>query len=130
MKKDPKKVEAGKRLAEYNHRKREELKMQKSEGKQVEPMLTSSQCYGIEAVLAVGVIGVLAIMFTKPRKEKSMPSTTLYLLSNPLRLTRLKWSKFLLYYKMDKKSIVNDLYHASIISAFSVGCSIIGKKKY
>ena len=36
--KDPKKVEAGKRLAEYNHRKREELKTQK--GKQVEPMLT------------------------------------------------------------------------------------------
>ena len=28
--KDPKKVEAGKRLAEYNRRKREELKAQKS----------------------------------------------------------------------------------------------------
>ena len=53
-KKQPKKVEAGKRLAEYNHRKREELKVQKSESKQV---LTSIQCYGIGAVLAVGVIG-------------------------------------------------------------------------
>ena len=40
MTKDPKKVEVGKRLAECNHRKREELKAQKS--KQVEPMLTSS----------------------------------------------------------------------------------------
>ena len=40
MTKDPKKVEAGKRLAEYNHRKREELKVQKSK---VEPKLTSSQ---------------------------------------------------------------------------------------
>ena len=49
--KDPKKVEAGKRLAEYNHRKREELKVQK--GKQIESMLTSSQCYGIGVVLAV-----------------------------------------------------------------------------
>ena len=48
--KDPKKVEVGKRLAEYNRRKREELKEQKSE---VEPKLTSSQ-YGIGAVLAVG----------------------------------------------------------------------------
>ena len=52
--KDPKKVEVGKRLAEYNRRKREELKGQKSE---VEPKLTSSTCYGIGAVLAVGVIG-------------------------------------------------------------------------
>ena len=48
MTKDPKKVEAGKRLAEYNHRKREELTVQKSE------VLTLSQCYSIGAVLAVG----------------------------------------------------------------------------
>ena len=57
--KDPKKVEAGKRLVESNRRKREELKVQKSESKQVEPMLTLSQCYGIGAVLAVGVVGSL-----------------------------------------------------------------------
>ena len=43
--KDLKKVEAGKRLAEYNGKKRKE---QKSE---------VNQYYGIEAVLAVGVIG-------------------------------------------------------------------------
>ena len=35
--KDPEKVEEGKRLPEYNRRKREELKAQKSERKQVEP---------------------------------------------------------------------------------------------
>ena len=29
---------------------------------------------------------------------------------------------------MDKKSIVNDLYHASLISAFTVGYSMLGKK--
>ena len=45
----------------YNHRKREELKAQKN--KQVEPMLTSSTCYGIGAVLAVGVIGGLGYYF-------------------------------------------------------------------
>ena len=49
--KNPKKVEAGKRLAEYNHKKRE---VQKS--KQVEHI---SQYYGIGAVIAVGVIGGL-----------------------------------------------------------------------
>ena len=47
MTKDPKKVEVGKRLAEYNGRKRE---AQKSE------VLTSSQYYSIGAVLAVEVI--------------------------------------------------------------------------
>ena len=40
----------------------------------------------------------------------------------------LKWSKSLLYYKMDKKSIENDVHHASLISAFAVGYSILGKK--
>lgn len=29
---------------------------------------------------------------------------------------------------MDKKSIVNDLYHASVISAFAIGYSLLGKK--
>ena len=29
---------------------------------------------------------------------------------------------------MDKKSTVNDLYHASLISAFAVGYSMLGKK--
>ena len=46
--KDPKKVEVDKRLAEFNCKKGEELKAQKSK---VEPML---QYYSIGAVLAVG----------------------------------------------------------------------------
>ena len=29
---------------------------------------------------------------------------------------------------MDKKSIVNDLYHASLIAFFAVGYSMLGKK--
>ena len=29
---------------------------------------------------------------------------------------------------MDKKSTVNDLYHASLIAVFTVGCSALGKK--
>ena len=65
MTKDPKKVEAGKRLAEYNHRKREELKAQNSESKQV---LTSSQCYSIGAVLALGVIGGLGYYIYQAKK--------------------------------------------------------------
>ena len=49
--KDPKKVEAGKRLAAHSHRKREEqAQEQKSR---------VNQYYGIGVVLAVGVIGGL-----------------------------------------------------------------------
>ena len=62
MTKEPKKVEEGKRLAEYNRRKREELKAQKSE------VLTSSQYYGIGAVLAVGVIGGLGHYLYQAKK--------------------------------------------------------------
>ena len=40
----------------------------------------------------------------------------------------MKWNKFLPYYKMDKKSIVNDFYQAAVISVFAVGYSMLGKK--
>ena len=49
--KNPKKVEAGKRLAESNHKKREEKKQSKLEVSGV------NQYYGIGAVLALRVIG-------------------------------------------------------------------------
>ena len=68
--KRPKKVEAGKRLAEYNRRKREKLKVQKSESKQV---LTSSQCYGIGAVLAVGVIGGIGYYLYQAKVNAVVP---------------------------------------------------------
>ena len=55
--KNPKKVEAGKRLAGYNCRKKEELKAQKSEV-QVQKSEVS-QYYSIGAVIAVCVIGGL-----------------------------------------------------------------------
>ena len=63
--KDPKKVAVHRRLAEYNRKKREELKAQKSEA---EPKLTSSSCYGIGAVLAVGVIGGLGYYLYHAKK--------------------------------------------------------------
>ena len=69
--KDPKKIEAGRRLAEYNRRKREELKVQKS--KQVEPMLDSSMCYGIRAVLAVGVICSLGYYVYQAKVNNVVP---------------------------------------------------------
>ena len=69
MTKYPREVEAGKRLAEYNHRNREELKAQKGESRQVEPMLT----YGIGAVLAVGVIGGLGYYLYQAKVNNIVP---------------------------------------------------------
>ena len=51
--KNPKKVEAGKRLAESNHKKREAKKQAKLE------VIGVNQYYGIGAVLALGIIGGL-----------------------------------------------------------------------
>ena len=51
--KKTKKVEVGERMAEYNNRKREELKSK--------PKLTSSQYYGTGAIVAIG--------FTRSKEE-------------------------------------------------------------
>ena len=69
-------------------------------------MLTSSQCYGIGAVLAVGVIGGLGYYVYQAKKGEVNAVKTLYLLSNPLRLTSLKWSNCII----NGQDIVNDLY--------------------
>ena len=65
---DPNKVKAGKRLAEYNHKKREELKAQKSEGPS-----GVSQYYGIGVILAVGVIGSLGYYLYKAKEGEVPP---------------------------------------------------------
>ena len=61
---NPKKVKAGKRLAEYNHKKREELKEQKSE----EQKSDVSQYYSSGAVIALGVIGGLGYCLYQAKK--------------------------------------------------------------
>ena len=58
--KDPKKVEAGKRLAAINHEKREEVQNSRV-----------SQYYGIGAVLAVGVIGGLGYYIYQTKKGQA-----------------------------------------------------------
>ena len=60
--KNPKKVEAGERLAEHNCRKREELKAQAQEQSGV------NQYYSIGAVLAVGVICGLGYYIYRTKK--------------------------------------------------------------
>ena len=67
--KNPKKVEAGKRLAESNHKKREAKKQAKLEASRV------NQYYGIGAVLALGVIGGLGyyIYRTKKGEQQNNP---------------------------------------------------------
>ena len=69
--KDPKKIEEGKRLAEYNHKKREEwAKGQKIEN---EPKLTLSQYYGVGAVIAIGALGILGYCIYQSKKGDTQP---------------------------------------------------------
>ena len=68
--KDPKKVEAGKRLAAINHKKREAKK--REEQAQLEK-IGVNQYYGIGAVLAVGVIGGLGY-YIYPTKKGEVPN--------------------------------------------------------
>ena len=60
--KNPKKVEAGKRLAESNHKRRKAKKQAKLEASGV------NQYYGIGAVIALGVIGGLGYYIYQSKK--------------------------------------------------------------
>ena len=97
--KDPKKVEAGKRLAAVNHKKREVKK--REEQVQLERATSGvNQYYGIGAVIALGVIGSLGYYNYWSKKgggEKSNLQTCNEMI--PLRLTSLRWIKSFLYYK-------------------------------
>ena len=64
--KNPKKVEAGKRLAESNHKKREAKKQAKLEAGGV------NQYYGIGAVIALGVIGGLGYYIYRSKKGEQL----------------------------------------------------------
>ena len=70
---------------------------------------------------------VLVITFISLRKESNKIILN-HTHNRKHRPTSLRWNKSFLYYKMDKKSIVNDFYQASVISVFAVGYSMLGKK--
>ena len=71
--KNPKKVEAGKRLAAHNHRRREE---QREEQAKLEKIASGvSQYYGIGAVIALGVIGGLGYYIYQTKKGSNLYQT-------------------------------------------------------
>ena len=87
--KDPKKVEAGNRLAEWNRKNRKELRNTKqpkdspqevnnNEDKQ-ESGISSTQCYGIGAIVVVAVAGVVVYqVWGNPSNKVSSNSNSLY----------------------------------------------------
>ena len=88
-----------------------------------------NQYYRIGAVLALGVIGGLGYYIYQTKKVEQPQKIILnHTLKHNHRPTSLRWIKSFLYYKMDKKSIVNDLYQAAVISVLAVGYSMLGKK--
>ena len=76
--KNPKKVEAGKRLAESNRKKREAKKREEQAKLEASRV---NQCYGIGAVIALGVIGGLGYYIYRsekgeqPEQNKPHPQT-------------------------------------------------------
>ena len=98
--KNPKKVEAGKRLAENNRKKREAKK--REEQAKLEKSRVN-QYYRIGAVIALGVIGGLGYYIYQPRKESNFQTHNKIILNHTLRRncrpTHLRWIKSLLYYK-------------------------------
>ena len=70
---------------------------------------------------------VLVITFVSLRKESNHNETILNDNHNH-KPTSLRGIKSFLYYKMDKNSIVNDLYQAAVISVLAVSYSMLGKK--
>ena len=89
MTKDPKKVEEGKRLAEWNHQNREKLKSQS------EPKLISSPYYSAGAIVAIGALGVLRYYIYQSKKTpKETPVARLMKLwfTDP-RTISLEWSR-------------------------------------
>ena len=88
-----------------------------------ESKLTLSQYYGVGAVMAVGALGILVTLVHRSKEGDVTPVQP----SEPLTHKSSKWSN-LLDYKMDKKSIVNDLCQTAIVSVFVMGYSMLGKK--
>ena len=85
--KDPKKVEQGKKLAEYNRKKKEELKEQKKnerEGENSAVNLTSTQCcYGIGAFAVAGAIIIIGYQVWKSKKKEVESFTHNPIIHNP-----------------------------------------------
>ena len=72
---------------------------------------------------------LLVITFTNSRLQRRLQFTNpRRIRSNSLKTPANKFEMDQTIIKMDKKSTVNDLHQAAVISAFSIGYSMLGKK--
>ena len=68
--KDPEKIKVGKRLVEYNRRKREELAQMKTQKSESEAKLSY---YSVGAIVATGVLGVIGYYIYQSKTPKENP---------------------------------------------------------
>ena len=90
--KNPKKVEAGKRLAEHNCKKREEWR--KEEAKLEKTTSGVNQYYGIGAVIALGVIGGLGYYIYWSKKGPAPTEVMMPVSQQPRPQMQLQTNKF------------------------------------
>ena len=91
--KNPKKVEASKRLAAHNRRRREEKK--REEQTQLEKTTSRvNQYYGIRAVIALGVIGGLGYYIYQSRKGPTPREVTMPISQQPCPQAQPQSNKF------------------------------------
>ena len=89
--KNPKKVEAGKRLAEHNRKKREAKK--REEQAQLE-RIGVNQYYGIGAVIALGVIGGLGYYIYWSKKGDATREVTMPVSQQPCPQAQAQTNRF------------------------------------
>ena len=90
--KDPKKVEAGKRLAAINRKKRE---VKREEQAQLEKTTSGvNQYYGIRAVIALGVIGGLGYYIYQSRKGLTPREVMMPVSQQPRPQAQVQTNKF------------------------------------
>ena len=115
-------------MAEFNHRKKEEL-AQEVKAKENKTKLS----YGVRAVMAVGALGLLGYYIYQrdsPGDNNATKVTPVRSMEVQTQVNKFEMSN-LLYYKMskiDKKSMVNNLYQVAVISIFAICYSMLGKK--
>ena len=98
MMKISKKVAAGKKLVEWNSNNNKEKLAQSDKCQEIERKLTSSQAYGVEAFMAVRVLGFFGYYIYQSRKGDTLKDVTKVI---PVRFVKVQAHKHANKFEME-----------------------------